>query len=123
MRSNQKRETKNSANIPTENEVKNIFERAKMNLIRKENQRKEIRYATVNSMLNNMMKKKLKINDEYSFHSKLIDEGKSSIENFTVITTQLNSILSKFSGKKHNNIKNKGNKLNQSLLSTLSSSL
>ena len=105
--------------------MKNIFERAKMNLIHKENKRKEIRYATVNSTSNNMMKKKLniKINDEYSFHSKLIDEGKSSIENFTAITTQLNSILSKYSENKHINIKNKGNKLNQSLLSTLSSSL
>ena len=60
MRSNKKRETKNSVTLPTENEVKNLFERAKMNLIRKENQRKEIRYATVHSMTNNMMKKKKK---------------------------------------------------------------
>ena len=60
MRSNKKRETKNSVTLPTENEVKNLFERAKMNLIRKENQRKEIRYATVHSMTNNMMKKEIK---------------------------------------------------------------
>ena len=60
MRSNKKRETKNSVTLPTENEVKNLFERAKMNLLRKENQRKEIRYATVHSMTNNMMKKEIK---------------------------------------------------------------
>lgn len=60
IRSNKKRETKNSVTLPTENEVKNLFERAKMNLLRKENQRKEIRYATVHSMTNNMMKKEIK---------------------------------------------------------------
>ena len=60
IRSNKKRETKNSVTLPTKNEVKNLIERAKMNLLRKENQRKEIRYATVHSMTNNMMKKEIK---------------------------------------------------------------
>ena len=126
---NKKRSTKRSENLQNINKVKNIFERAKMSLIHKENEkkdevikRKDIKYGIVHSITNPLIKKKLKIKieDDYSFNSKLIDERKTSIENLSVLTTQLNTIFSKFSEKKL--IKKKGIQLNQSSLSTLSSS-
>lgn len=126
---NKKRSTKRSENLQNINKVKNIFERAKMSLIHKENEkkdevikRKDIKYGIVHSITNPLIKKKLKIKieDDYSFNSKLIDERKTSIENLSVLTTQLNTIFNKFSEKKL--IKKKGIQLNQSSLSTLSSS-
>ena len=71
-----------------------------------------------------MIKQKLSItvNDDYSFNSKLIDERKTSIDNLNALTSQLNTILSKYSEKKKCVIKKKGITLDQSMLSTMSSS-
>ena len=62
------------------------------------------------------------MNDDYSFNSKLIDERKTSIDNLNALTSQLNTIFSKYSEKKKCVIKKKGITLDQSMLSTMSSS-
>ena len=122
---NKKKTTKRSVK-----EEKNIFERAKLSLIHKQNEkedditvRKDIKFGTANSIRNPLIKQKLSItvNDDYSF-SKLIDERKSSIDNLNALTSQLNTIFSKYSEKKKCVIKKKGITLDQSMLSTMSSS-
>ena len=122
---NKKKTTKRSVK-----EEKNIFERAKLSLIHKQNEkeddiavRKDIKFGTANSIRNPLIKQKLSItvNDDYSF-SKLIDERKSSIDNLNALTSQLNTIFSKYSEKKKCVIKKKGITIDQSMLSTMSSS-
>ena len=123
---NKKKTTKRSVK-----EEKNIFERAKLSLIHKQNEkeddiavRKDIKFGTANSIRNPLIKQKLSItvNDDYSFNSKLIDERKTSIDNLNALTSQLNTIFSKYSEKKKCVIKKKGITLDQSMLSTMSSS-
>ena len=101
---NKKKTTKRSVK-----EEKNIFERAKLSLIHKQNEkeddiavRKDIKFGTANSIRNPLIKQKLSItvNDDYSFNSKLIDERKTSIDNLNALTSQLNTIFSKYSEKK-----------------------
>ena len=132
MRANNKKiSTKRGEN--TKKEVKNIFERAKLSLIHKQNEKeddiaggKDIKYGTAHSIRNPLIKQKLSItvNDDYSFDSKIIDEHKTSIENLNALTSQLNTIFSKYSEKnqKKCNLIKKGIKLEQSTLSTMSSS-